>query len=536
SSVLQRDVRVGNVDISLAQGSMAIDRIEIAGDQEGIDALSMEHAAFDIALSAFLMNRTHIENIAIKGMGFDTPATLKKEPATPSKKQKTAKEGSGLTLPAFELPTPASVIAKADLKSIKAYNQAQKEIGEIIAKWDKVAKNDLSADALADLQKDFETLQKTSTSKDPQQLLKLKDDITSFTNKVKAQQKSIKSLQEAFNADRNRLEQLYKTVNQASAEDYNHLKSTYSLDSNGALNIVGLLLSDRIKTYLARGTRLYAMVAPHLASEPKPPVPPRGQGRWMKYPLTGPSPNLWIAKTAIDGTLNKQSFSASINDISDNQQALGRPVTLSAASDGPQISKLVISGEDNRLGNTVIDRLTFESKGVRLGRLDLDQIQIAKSRMAFKGNIALADMATMSGSSTFALSDVTMAMNGNDKTAKLLGEVLRSINAFKANVTVAGSLHAPQVAVNTDIDTQLSKALTAGLQSQISQYQNELKTMLAKQSADQLASLKASAGGLVDINGLAGDQSKALGGLSSDAGSLLTKGGIGGALKGIRPF
>ncbi len=536
SSILQRDVRIGGVDVSLAQGAMAIDRIEVAGDKEGFDALSIDHAAFDLALNALLMNRTHIEKIAITGMGFNTPATLKKDTAPSSESQKSASKGKGMALPAFELPTPASILANADLKSVKASTDAQKEISEIIGKWDKVAKNDLSADNVNDLKKDFAALQTMSVSKDPQQLLKLKDAVFSFNNKVKAQQKMVTSLQEDFKSDRNRLEQLYTKVNQASTDDYNHLKSTYTLDAGGAINVFGLLFGDKIKNYLARARHYYAIIAPYLDSEPKPPVPPRGEGRWMKYPLSGPTANLWITTTEISGILNAQSFNATIKDISDNQKTLGRPVTLSAASDGPQISKLRITGEDNRLGDKVIDRLSFASDGVRLAGLTVDPIQINKSVMAFKGNITLAEMSSLSGNSMVAFKEAAMAIKGNDKTAKLLGDVLSSITAFKADVSVAGSLHEPQVKVSSDIDKQLTKALTAGLESQISEYQQELKDLLAKQTADQMASLKSKAGGLVDINTLAGDQNNALGSLSSDATKLLSTGGVGGALKGIRPF
>jgi uncharacterized protein (TIGR03545 family)/uncharacterized protein (TIGR03546 family) len=535
STVLQRDVRVGSVDVSLAEGSVTIDRIEIAGEQEGIDALSVETAAFDIALNALLMNRTHIETVAVKGMGFDTPATLKKDPAPPSESDSEAKTGTAMELPAFELPTPESVLENADLQSLKVYNEADAEIKAIMVKWQKVSDTDLSGAALDDLKKEFGALKEMSGSKDPAQLLALQKKVSGFNKKIKEQQKALTSLQDEFNADQKRIQALYDKVLKAPMEDYNKLKSVYTLDSSGAMNVVSLLMGDKIKEYLAMAKHYYAMVEPYLQSELKPPVPPRGEGRWLKYPLTVPSPDLLIAKTEIDGTLNKQSFSANFSDITDNQKALGRPLQFKATSDGPQISGLVIKGEDNRLGAEVVDRIDFKSKGVKLDAMAFDVMKVNQSTLAFDGSVTLEDITSLSGKSMIAFSDAKLAMEGDDETAKVVGDVISSIDAFKADITLGGTIDAPEVSVSTDLDKQLSKALGKGISKQADAYSKELKGMLTAQGGDQLGALKGSAGGMVDINSLIGDQSKALGGLSGDASGLL-KGKEGGGLPVKLPF
>ena len=540
SSVLQRDVRIGSVDVGLGEGSVTINRIEIAGAEAGIDALSVERAAFDIAMNALLMNRTHIETIAVTGMGFNTPATLKKSPApAPEAEEASAKgEGSKMELPAFELPTPESLLANADLQSVKLYHEAEAEINAIVEKWSKAAGGDLlSGAALDDLKKEFDALKGLSGSKDPQQLLALKDKVSSFNKKIKEQQNKLTSLQKDFKADQKRIEALYAKVQKAPMQDYNKLKSTYTLDGSGAMNVVSLLFSDKIKTYLETAKRYYAMAEPYLKSEPKPPVPPRGEGRWMKYPLTVPSPDLWVAKTEIGGILNGQSFAATINDVTDNQKALGKALTFTATSDGPQISALKISGEDNRLGEGVKDRLTFASKGLKLDAMAFDALNVSQSRLAFDGKVELVDAKALKGNSVLAFSDAKLTMAGSDKTAQLIGDVIGSIDAFKAEIALGGTLDAPDVAVKSDLDRQLSKALSKGFEKQAAAYQEQLKGMLTAQTGGQLDALKGSAGGLVDINALAGDQSKALGGLSGDASGLLGgKSGGGGAIKGLLPF
>ena len=537
SALLQRDVRVGSVDVGLSEGSVSIDRIEIASSKEGIDTLSVQRADLDIALNALLMNRTHVERVAVTGMGFNTPATLKKSPAPETEATEEEKGGPGMELPAFELPTPESILKNADLKSLKVYHEAEAEINDIVGKWSKVAGGDLlSGDALDGLKKEFDSLKNMSSSKDPQQLLALQKKVSEFNKKIKTQQNQLGSLQDEFSADKKRIEALYAKVKQAPLDDYDKLKSAYTLDGSGAMNVVSLLMGDTIKKYLETAKRYYAMVEPYLQSEPKPPVPPRGEGRWMKFPLTVPSPDLWIAKTEIGGILDGQSFDALFSDITDNQKALGRPLRFKATSDGPQISDLVISGEDNRLGTVAKDSISFASKGVSLREMVYDPITVTKSRLAFDGKISLEDAKSLSGKSMIAFSDAKLSMAGDDKTAKLVGDVIGSIDAFKADISLGGTLDAPEVGVKSDLDKQLSKALSKGLSKQAAAYQEQLKEMLTANTGDQLGSLKGSAGGLVDINSLIGDQSKALGGLSGDASGLLKGGGSGGAVKGLLPF
>ncbi|MBU0675527.1 MAG: TIGR03545 family protein [Proteobacteria bacterium] len=536
SRLLQRDVRVGDVEVGL--GVIAINRIEIASEKEGVDALSVEQTLFDLDLVALLMNRTHIEDLSFIGLGLNTPATLKKsvalstsvDPGTVQSDDRT------ITLPTFELPTPESIMAKTDLESVKVYHQGEQEIPALVAKWKQVANNDFSPDELEQLKMEFEALKKKSESKDPQQMLQLINQVPAFTTKLQTKQKRITMLQDEFKADRQRIEQLYEKFDQASKADFERLKANYTLDNNGAMNVIGLLLSDKIKTYLTLAQRYYTKVAPYLKSEPKPPVPPRGEGRWMTFPLREARPELFIAKAEINGIVDAQSFILTAHDISDNQKAVGRPISFEIKSEGPRISSLSIRGEDNRLGEQSLDRLNFEVQGLTLEAINFDAIHFGQSRLAVGGDIALEAMQRLSGTNTLTFSETTMGMSGDTKTSRIVGDVLSSIKSFKASVSLAGTLEKPEVSVDTDLDQKLSAAVSGELSKQATTFRNDLQRKLNSQASSQLKALKGSAGGLVDINTLAVQQNALISGYLTEAGGLLGKKGGGGSLKGILPF
>ena len=538
STLLQRDVRIGSVDISFGKGAVDINRLEVAGSKEGFDAVSMEHIGFDIDLNALLFNRTHIEKAAINGMGFQTEATLKKsvpkidEDVQAGKPEE--KSDETFSMPVFELPDPKQILANADLKSLKVYDEAEAEIVRIRTKWDEVAKNEFSDKTIKALENDYKALKRKASSKDPGQLLELKDDLKTFTRKLDKRENQIKSLQKEFNTDQKRIKSLLARIENAPMQDYNNLKSTYSLDGNGAMNLVGTLFGGKVKGYVAMAEKYYAMLAPYLKSEPVPEekLPPRGQGRWIKFAQRVPNPDLLIRKTEIDGILDHQKFSATISDITDRQKELGRPITFKASSDGQKISGLKLSGEDNRLGETVVDRFAFSAKKLSFETMALSSMTLSNAALAFNGNFIIEDAKALSGKANLRFRDADIKMNNlKGKTAEMVSDVLKSVNRFNANITLGGELEDPKVSVKTDLDKKLSGALSAGLKKQAARYEKELKGLLDNQMQERLGDFKGEAANIADINTLAGGQISALGDLDSNAGDLISGGGLKKLLK-----
>ena len=431
-------------------------------------------------------------------------------------------------MPAFELPDPKQVLANADLKSLKVYDEAQAKIAKIRAKWDEVAKNEFSDKTLKAFENEYKVLKRKASSKDPSQLLKLKDDIKTFKRKLDKHEKRITSLQKEFNADQKRIKSLMAAIKNAPMQDFNNLKSTYSLDGKGAMNIVGTLFGKKVKGYVVMAEKYYTMLAPYLKSEkaPEETPPPRGQGRWIKFAQRVPSPDLLISKTEIDGILDRQNFSATISDISDHQKALGRPITFKASSDGKQISGLKLNGEDNRLGEGVVDRLAFSAKKLSLETMTLSSMTLSNTALAFNGDFVINDAKALSGNVHLGFTDADIKMNNlKGKTAEMVSDVLKSINRFNADVTLGGELKAPEISVKTDLDKKLSSAFSAGLKKQAARYEKELKGLLDIQMQDRLGAFNGEAANIADINTLAGGQSSALGDLGSNASGLISGGG-----------
>jgi uncharacterized protein (TIGR03545 family)/uncharacterized protein (TIGR03546 family) len=535
SAALNRDVRIGDVNVDVAEGSITISTLEVAGDKEGIDALSIAKTAVDIDLNALLFQQTHVESIVMQGMGFDTKATLKKNP-TIAEVVKAASKSAGEKVSTtaadmkMELPKPKDLLAQAGLGSQKEVDAAKKEIAEMKAKWEKVYNEELTSESIEPLKAEFKTLQKKAKTKDPAKLLALKGDIDTFKSNVKAYKKRLETIQSDFKKDQARIKVLMAKVKKAGEKDYAHLKSTYTLDGSGALNVVGALFGKEVQSYIAMGKKYYAMAEPYLKSEKaeEVPVPPRGEGRWITFPSKLPQPDLLVKTTSINGLLKSQAFDAMIKNITDDQKKLGKAMTFTLKSDGDQIKGLLVDGEDNRLGKTVKDVVNFKARNLPLADKDFGALQLTASDLALDGTITLSGGTTLDGTTNAVFNNAKMELPGQ---SALVSDIIKSIDGFNVKIGVSGSTEQPSVTATSDLDKKLSAALKKSMQKEVDKYQKELKVLMDEQMKANLGGLGEASGGMPDISGAAGGQKEQLGGFDTD--SLLKK---EGGLKSLLPF
>jgi len=532
SALLQRDVRVGSVETRLLSGAVDIDRIEVAGEKADIDAFSVDHVAFDLDMNALLLSKTHIEKMAFTGVGFETEATMKKrygetveqalsEEAAGSKKEE------GFAMPSLDLPTPKELLARSDLQSQKVYDEARSEIEALESKWKRIRKEQLGGEALAQYKSDLEQMQAEAKTKDPAKILALAQKVAAYQKKLEEQKQALLALKRELAADRKRVKTLTADLKRAPKEDYARLRSAYSLDSSGGINLFGLLFSQKIAGYLHTARNYYAKAEPYLKSDEVPKeVPPRGEGRWIRFAQQVPSPDLWIARTMLSGEKSSQRFEGLIKDISDDQRALGRALTVDISSDGPLVRGLRLKGEDNRLGEKVIDTLTFRADTVPMKRFDLERMQINNSKLGVDGRMTLVEGSKIIAASSVTFREAEIALEGfGGRGAQIMNDILSGIKSFGARVEVQGSLDTPAIKVSSDLDRRLTQGFKQVMAKEIAAYEKELKGLLDEQLKGQLATLNKMGGGMGDTGKLLDQQGLSLDALGQNAEGLLESGG-----------
>jgi len=366
-------------------------------------------------------------------------------------------------------------------------------------------------------------MQADAKSKDARKLLALAKQIKGYKKKLEVQKKALQNLKKEYMADQKRVKALLAAIKRAPKEDYNKLRSTYSLDSSGGINLFGLLFSQKIAGYLHQARGYYAQVEPYLQSDEdaKEELVPRGKGRWVRFPQYVPSPDLWIARTALSGAKSGYTFEGVINDISDNQKALGRPLTFIIDSDGERVRGLHLEGEDNRLGDEVIDTLSFNTESFVMKQMDMNKMKVSDAKIGFEGNLRLVNNKTITGKTDIAFYEAKIKLVGvGGRGAEVMNDTLAEIDSFGANVDVEGDWKLPSVHVSFNIDKMLSKAFKKVMAKEIAKYKKELELLLNEKAKEQLVKLSEKTGGLVDTGKLLDEQSLSLDALEKKAKGL----------------
>ncbi|MBU0633241.1 TIGR03545 family protein [bacterium] len=542
SKATGKDVLIKSVKTSFSDASLHVNDLEVQDSNGKTNTLSIKEIVADLDFNALLLHKKHMELVQITGIGFDTPISNPKPSVAAVTKESTSiaasKTDSAFKMPSIKLPTPEDVLANADLKSVKLYNSAQKEIEEIKSKWEKISKEEFNEQTLQSYKKDLDAIKKASSSKNPAELLKLTDKVAEFKKKIDSDKAKLVSIKKDFSKDQSRIQKLIAEVKTAPSDDYNKLKSTYTLDSNGAINVVGTIFGERVKYYIAMAKKYYVMAEPYMKSEKKvePPKPPRGEGRWIKFKEHTPSPDIYIAKVDLSGKVKTQSFTGVINDITDDQKLLGKVTTFHATSDGDVVQKFVLSGKDDRLGKDAHESVVFSAKNIASANLALSSLHIKKSDIALSGKADIYNYSSLTLGSSFNFKNAVISIDGLDKQyAGIVNDTLSGVKSFYVKADATGNLETPSIHVDTDLDKKISHALNGVFEKEAKKYTAQLKVMLDEKMKEQLKGLNGSASGLPDINALIGSQSGALDKLLSQST------GLGGSsskniIKNLLPF
>ncbi|QOY55420.1 TIGR03545 family protein [Candidatus Sulfurimonas marisnigri] len=529
TKILKKKVSIENLDVLLTEGKINIDNLHVADDKKAV--VSTKNINIDIDLNQLLFKRYHIENINVSGMAFSKevkPGLLYTGPSTtsskvsPQIKEKSSEEG--FKLPSLSLEDPKALIARMGLSSLGSFDATKEKISAINTKYKNIIENDFSKDELTKISSEIKDIQERLKSKDISSMLQLKEDVTALNKKIKAKKELLSRTKKEFSQDKNSIQQDYKDLTKGAAKDYNNLKSQYTFDSEGGVNIVGVLFGDKLKTYLGSFLKYYEIAKPYLKSGPKKteqPIPPRGEGRWVAFKYTIPTVDFLIKSTNISGELQKQDFKLAVKDISSNQKLLKAPMTFLFSSDGDELKGLVAKGEDNHLKEHVKTTSSFSLVQGVLENTDMSFMNLKKAKYSFKGELNAEDYIKLNAQTKVLFSNVSLSLKKTDsKLMKSLAGVVSKIDNFDLDVKLNGSVENPEVSVKSNLDKKLSGVFSSVFENEVKKYQGELKALIDTQVKDKLKELGIEQEGFGDIDKLLNAQSLGLDNMQSSTNGI----------------
>lgn len=515
TAVVGAKVDVGSAHLSLSPLGLTIAGLQVTNARRPMEnTVQVDRIAFNMDPGALLQRKLLVEEMAVKGLAFNTPRKTSGAVAKPAQKGRQGEPDSGLKRMAKKIPLASEILAQEDLSSVQRSNAlressaaAQKSVDDALGSLPDKAK-------VEEYQKRLDKLlaAKGLTKARIEEAKTLQKEIRVERDKVKAAEDKAASSIATLKAQ-------LKEAKGSVGEDVSQLLDKYALTPGGMANITRTLFGDAAGVWADRGVQALKLLS-YLPSgsdgDPKKAKAPRGKG--IDVPLSDKMllPEFWVKKADLSITIPAGVISGGAVDISSDQVLLKKPATF-------KVSGQDLAGGASLIANGILDRtvpagpkdeIKLNYAGWSVADLSLSEsdslpVTLRKGSGTVDSSVIMRGEA-LEGSVRINLASVVLEAGGAGGTS-LTGAMrtaLAGVQKFAVTADVSGTLDDPKIRLSSDLDALLKDVvgqagkeeaakLEAGLRAGIEEktgpaLADAQKSMQSMESAKaQLASIKA---------------------------------------------
>jgi uncharacterized protein (TIGR03545 family) len=291
---------------------------------------------------------------------------------------------------------------------------------------------------------------------------------------------------------------------------------------------------EKAKPFLQRSRKKKDQEGPEVVK------PVRAKGLDVRFREHRPLPDLLIKLAKVSLSLDIGDFSGEIQNITPDQNILGKPMTLALANEKLEgIESIQLDGTFDHIHPAKpTDTLAVKLRGYRAKDIPLSESEEWPITLT-EGSVNFGGTASLSGESLKAdleasLSSARLTTNfqNQDVIAQALADTLSGISSFQAKVQIEGTLEEFDIAIQSDIDRLLKQAVEKPVHAQVTKLEAELKSeILSKVDGP----LKEMMGGLGEFDDISGELTQRLN-LGDETLTSAVPGGTSGGLPLKLPF
>ncbi|WP_294949365.1 TIGR03545 family protein [Sulfurivirga sp.] len=444
-----------------------------------------------------------------------------------------AQQAAAGKLPEFRLPDPQKILASEDLRTVQVAEDLKKQIAALQKQWEDIQKSLPGGEVVKQYQAELSQLQKGGLN--PQSLQK----IQALKSRIEQDRKKLAEAKKLL-ARVTELKKQLAQLKSLPAQDLRRLQQKYTFNAQGMTRVMETLLGDQVRQYLSVATGWVSRIRPLL-----------NQPAQQKSAEPNPALDTLVRTLKINGRLPTGQFDALARNVTLNQalyqvttpyridfrhQHADKPVEIKGVADLLNPSQAQI-------------KALLEGVGLHLKDLPLSSsptlgvlLRQAQANLTGKADLISWEKIRGEVDGKFAQVALDVLQASQPEVQKYLKPVLENIRDFNLKVKFSGSLYAPKIAIQSDLDKVLGKTLQRVMQQQLTQVKKQLMAELQQRAQSEMGQLSGMLGPLVSaqgqVNGLDGqlDQllKKALTGgkgnalpiPSGDKGGLPIPGGI----------
>ena len=342
------------------------------------------------------------------------------------------------------------------------------------------------------------------------ELSSLRDDMRADRDRVVAFKDSVESAYTQVSTD-------VRSLRDAPGRDLERVRALIELDNDAISDIAGILFGPQVQQWTDYALIAFDFVAPLLQSEAEE-QPSRWEGRFIEFD-DGDQPSFLIRLAHTSLTMAEVNIDLRWDNITWQHERIGSPTTyVLSVSESPYWRSL--SADGNFFINEAVEfsgQQQWALQGAELAAQTLLEqsnlrVDLSNAVLDSRGDIRIED-GQFSGGGGINMQAVQLNTSGDRTWTRLFGQALDQINAFDLDIGLRGRVGSPRLNISSDLDNQLSSALSGVMQEYAGEQLAEVRAQLEAEVERAMADIQPQLDQINQFRALAEDREALLQGL-----------------------
>ncbi len=502
--VIGARVELDKADLSFFPAGLEITRMQVTNpDAPMKNAVDISRIAFDMHLVPLLQKKIISDEMAVEGVRFDTDRkTSGAVPGLAGKAKKDA-EMSVFKLPSLDIADVKTILEKEPLQTIEETERLKQQIAEERSRFEKQLKELPDKEKLRQYEDRIEALK---GKRGIEEILGAAGQVNSIQKDIRDDLARIHQARDDVRNSIARLREQAEKVARSPYKDFQRLKEKYSLTPEGMGHMAALLFGPEYGQWVETGLAWYQRLGPLLdsgESEQKEAETSTVQDRKAE-----PLPYFLVRRAAVSVVTPAGEISGAINNMTNRQHILGRPMTFVLSSKQMKnIEAININGElDHINAQSPKDEMTVSARGMAIRDFKIsssNDFPLALTSATADWDIStVIESVNLKSKANFDLSKAQFSSNPEkelNKIGQALIDKLSGTSRFNLTAVTEGTIGNFSMNIDSNIDNVIKDTLTAVVGKTTAQFEARLKSAVLEKTNGPVGALGDNIAGLNPI-------------------------------------
>ncbi|RUO20434.1 hypothetical protein CWE08_08180 [Aliidiomarina iranensis] len=467
------EVNIASVDINWQPFAVRMEGIQFTNpEQPEQNRVQAESAAAELYFWDAVIGRIHITDLRMTGIAMgvtrDRPGKVRADYKAEREPRDWRQTLADLNI---DIPSVDQILERSEIRTPILIEQIEENFRRQRSAVETAKENLPERETIDEYKARLEAITETRP-RNLEDLARLRQDLESLRDDMRADRDAVRAFvdasEQAVEVIRTDLDELRA----APGQDIARVRSLISLEPDSLTEVSGILFGPVVEQWSNYAFMAFDFLGPMLSRSEEEVRPSRWEGRYIDFDRQQ-RPVFLIEQALTDIQFAGTHVGVEWQNLTWQHDRIGGvPSTYNLAASASEYWQSL--NLDGRF--TLSDLAGFagsqswQVRGVNLTEQPLfSQSEVAAELLGAvlnsQGEIGV-EAGQLSGGGVLNLQEVAVQLQGENRWAEILGDVLAGITAFDLNVGVSGAMQAPSLSIRSDLDRQLQQGLTNALRAE----------------------------------------------------------------------